>query len=220
MFHPLPPTYLVDRNITQNRPWALYKFEPNRFSRFWVIKPQTYRHTYIQIYRQTSYYFRVRIILEKNNSPFLKYLKEEEVDDVVETRNKTFLQQNEQVSAKTPETSTFFIRDLLNNEEEVSKEATMNEKSFNASAERIDGIDVNEYRKFNANDEEVFTSEATVEITPIKKKNDTNFEVEDVDIINHKELVNNEASNMESNNVIVTDQNNSNSVTVGLTRQG
>ena len=147
-------------------------------------------------------------------------MKEEEVDDVVETRNKTFLQQNEQVSAKTPETSTFFIRDLLNNEEEVSKEATMNEKSFNASAERIDGIDVNEYRKFNANDEEVFTSEATVEITPIKKKNDTNFEVEDVDIINHKELVNNEASNMESNNVIVTDQNNSNSVTVGLTRQG
>ena len=39
-----------------------YEFEPNRLSRFWVIKPETYRHTYIHTDIQTSYYFRVRIV--------------------------------------------------------------------------------------------------------------------------------------------------------------
>ena len=138
------------------------------------------------------------------------------MDDVVEARNKTLLKNTEQ-SSKTAETGSFYIRDLLNNDvHEVSKEAATDEDNdFNASVERIDGVDVNEFRKFDAKDEE---------ITALENKDEGNLEAdtESVDMINPKEheVNQNEAAHIESNNVILADQNNSIPAIVSHTRQG
>jgi len=126
------------------------------------------------------------------------------------------LLKNTDQSSKTAETGSFYIRDLLNNDvHEVSKEAATDEDNdFNASVERIDGVDVNEFRKFDAKDEE---------ITALENKDEGNLEAdtESVDMINPKEheVNQNEAAHIESNNVILADQNNSIPAIVSHTRQ-